>query len=118
MSCPNGKILNIKIDQGSTFRRTIILKDSEGVPVDLTGCTITSKMRPSFDSATAYSFTCSINAPATDGSFDWIMSAATTAGIVLTGGTNFVYDIEVLFADTTVQRILQGNVSVSPEVTK
>jgi len=118
MSCPTGKVLNIKIEQGSTFSRTIVLKDDQGTPVDLTGATVTSKMRQTFDSATAYTFTCTLSPTPTDGTFTWVMSATNTALIALTGGTTFVYDVEVLFADTTVMRILQGTVSVSPEVTK
>jgi hypothetical protein len=118
MSCQKGKVLNIKIEQGATFNPQINLKTNLGNPVDLTGCTITSKMRRTFDAATAYAFTCTILSPATDGSFTWEMSAATTASIDVSGGTSFVYDVEVLFPDTTVQRIMQGTVSVSPEATK
>ena len=117
MSCPK-RIQNIKIDQGATFQSRVNLKTNLGNPVDLTGCTIASKMRRTFSDSVAYSFTCTIESPATDGSFTWVMPAATTAGIDLSGGTTFVYDVEVTFADNTVQRVMQGSVSVSPEVTK
>jgi hypothetical protein len=118
MTCASGKILNLNIDQGATFERTVVLKDNQGAPIDLTGAIVTSKMRPSFDSPTSYNFTCTLSPTPTDGTFTWIMSATNTAMISLSGGTEFVYDVEVLFPDTTVQRVLQGRVSVSPEVTK
>ena len=59
-------IQNITIDQDCDFTETLTVKDSTGTVVDLSNETITSTMRKTYSSATAYSFT-TAKVSATDG---------------------------------------------------
>lgn len=105
---------NILIQQGSTFYKQIVLRDSASVPVDLTGSTIVGQVRETVDSATAINFNVSIPTP-TNGTFILTIADTITAGITYSRG---VYDIEIHYPDTTVERILEGSVVVTKEVTR
>lgn len=112
-------IYDIVIEQGATFNKTIVLKDSTGAVRDLTNVTsVRGQVRPSFSSTTAYDFVLAVNTPATDGEISWTMPAAVTASIEIKQNANLVYDIEMVYSDETVERILQGNATISLEVTR
>lgn len=110
--------LNITIQQGATFSNTIFLKDDDGNPIDLSGASVRSQIRPAYDSSSFVAFDISIVAPATNGEILWEMDASTTEGINLSLGTIWVYDVEVEYASGVVQRILQGSAIISPEATR
>ncbi len=109
--------LDITIEQGATFQRTITMKTSAGVAIDLTGCTVAGQLRPSFSSSTSYAFTLTLTTPAS-GLISWTMSAANTALINATAKAKWVYDIEVTYPSGTVERILQGQADVTLQVTR
>ncbi len=110
-------ILDITIEQGATFSRTINYTDSEGEPIDLTGCTIAAQIRQSFSSSTAYAFTMTLT-DAAEGEFTWVMSATNTALINATAKAKWVYDVEITYPSGIVERILQGSCDVSQQVTR
>jgi hypothetical protein len=107
---------NITIEQGATFLRTLTLKNSDDTPFDLTGYTARGQIRRNHRSGNvAASFTCTITDP-TAGEIQIKLTAATTADLPI---YDHVYDIEIeLTAASTVSRILEGTVTVSPEVTR
>lgn len=111
----------LRIDQGATFRKVVTWKaGTPAAPVDLSGCTARAQIRATVTSPDVLHE----------------MTTATDGGITLGGllGTvtldidepttaafawkTAVYDLEIVFADGTVRRLLQGPVSVSPEVTR
>ena len=53
-------IQNLTIDQDADFTQTLTIKDSAGDVVDLTGQTVTSKLRKTHLSSSATSFTTAI----------------------------------------------------------
>ncbi len=103
---------NLVIDQGSTFSTTISLTDDDGLAIDLTGYTGQSQIRKHYTSATSVPFTVAI-APST-GQVTLSLTATVTAGLA---SGRYVYDVE-LTTGSTVSRVLEGLVTVSPEVTK
>jgi hypothetical protein len=109
--------LNITIEQGATFQRTINLEDSEGNAISLVGATVAGQLRKDYSSSTSYAFTLTVT-DAAEGEISWVMSSATTATIPVTETDRYVYDIEVTYADATVERILEGKATISPEVTR
>ncbi len=122
MSAGNYDIL---VEQGATFLLTITIKDTSGVPIDLTGQTFRGKIKKSFTDVTAqanFTFTLA-NQITNPGKVTVELSATDTAGIVLnTQGTarvltTMAYDIESDNAGV-VKRWLQGLAKISPEVTK
>lgn len=115
--------LNLKIDQGATFDKTLTwkvgAKAAAAVPVDLTGCTARAQIREDIDSnEVLLELTTEnerIQLGGTAGTIRILIDAVTTASISWESG---VYDLEVVFANGHVVRRLAGSVSVSKEVTR
>lgn len=104
---------NIIINQGTTFSTTINLTDDNGDPINLTGYTGRSQMRKHYTSSNSQSFTVSLNS--SEGIVTLALTASQTAN--LTAG-RYVYDVEVISAANVVSRIVEGIVTVTPEVTR
>lgn len=110
-------IYNITIEEGATFQKQITYKDANGNVIDLTDVTdARAQMRPTIASGSSTAFTVAVDADPTTGIIHWSMSATTTAG--LSAPSTQYYDLEIEFADGTVRRLLQGTVTVDPEVTR
>lgn len=110
-------IYNILIEQGATFRKTIAYKDSTGAPIDLTAVSsIVGQVRPTAADPTEVPFTLSVEVPATAGLILWQMAASVTS--VLAAPFKQVYDIDINWNNGDVTRLLQGAVTISPEVTR
>ena len=103
---------NIVIDQGTTFSLVLNLTNDDGTAKNLTEYTVASQIRKSYYSNTYTNFTTAkVN-----------MTGAVT--ISLTAGQTqalktgrYVYDVEITSNQETV-RVLEGIVTVTPEVTR
>lgn len=104
---------NIIVDQGSTFNTTIDLTDENDQALDLSGYTGLAQMRKHYTSSNAVSFIVSI-IPAS-GTVNLSLSANTTATI--TPG-RYVYDVELMDSTGIISRIVEGIVTVTPNVTR
>jgi hypothetical protein len=121
----NAGYLEIQIDQGATFLLPFQVVDESDVAVSLTGATIRGQIRATPQSATVIeTFTGTVTS-AGDGEGQVSLSAAETAAIPVDASeagqraiTTYVYDVEIVYADTTVQRILEGPCFISPEATR
>lgn len=109
-------LLNILVEQGATFSRTLTVYSTGTTPLNLTGKTLRGQMRKNLtDTTVAGTFTFTLaNQTTSPGVATWIMAAADTA--LLTPQT-LRYDVE-LVDGTTVTRILEGEAFVSGEVTR
>ena len=103
---------NIVIDQGTTFSTTINLTDDDDLPIDLTGYTGRSKMKKHYTSSNSHSFTVSLGG--NTGILTLALSANQTSNIV---PGRYVYDVELVNASNVISRIVEGIVTVTPEVT-
>jgi DUF4097 and DUF4098 domain-containing protein YvlB len=104
---------NIIIDQGTTFSTSINLTDDNGDAIDLTGYTGRAQMRKHYTSSNAQSFTVSLQS--SNGIVTLSLTETQTAN--LTAG-RYVYDVEVVSGANVVSRIVEGFVTVTPEVTR
>lgn len=113
------------IEQGATFSLQVTWKDSTGTPINLTGYTISGKLKKKVtDSASLASFTCTpANQGTSPGVFTISLSATTTSSLPVFKGVTSdkekftcVYDIQAQ-TGSTVYRLLEGVASVSPRVT-
>jgi len=111
--------LDLTIEQGATFRKAFTLKNSDTlIAIDLTGWTIEAKIRKRFaDAAALVTFTVAISNQGTNPG-EFTMSLTATQTSALPYDDKWYYDVEALKPDTDKDRILQGRVTVSPEVTK
>lgn len=109
---------DICIDQGATFRLTVVWKDGTGTPVNLNGYVARMQIRRTIRSDTpVLSLTTGngITLGGATGSVTIVATAAQTAAINIRSG---VYDLELEAPDGTVTRLMEGNVTVSFEVTR
>lgn len=104
--------VNLYIDQGTDFSTPIELAEEDGTPLDLTTYTGRAQMRKHYTSSSYNSFTVNGNA---NGIITISMNAATTANIA---GGRYVWDLELVSAGNVVSRIVEGIVTINPEVTR
>lgn len=117
---------NFTIEQGATFSKVITWKDSTGAGINLTGYTVTGKIkRRTTDQTALATFTATLaNQGSNPGQFTLSLSATETAALPTASGPTAekvllecVYDIEAS-SGGTVYRLLEGIASVSPEATR
>jgi len=107
-------ISNLVIDQGSSFSASIDVTDTEGNILVLTGYSAAGQMRRTYSSSTAIDFTSTI-ANAIAGTVSITLTAAQTNAIK---AGRYVYDVEITSSDGTVTRVVEGQVEVTPGVTR
>lgn len=122
-------IYNITIEQGSTFVRLLsieqpdIANDPTGetfIPFDLNGYTARMQIRRTIESDTAM-----ISLTTENGGIDVIPETAVneiklliTAANTATLATSGVYDLEIIDNLGNVSKVVRGNMTLIPEVTK
>ena len=105
---------NFTIDQGTTFSANIDVTDAEGDILNLTSYTVAGQMRKSYNSTTFTAFSASIS-NATGGVVTIGLSATQTNALK---AGRYVYDVEITASDATVTRIIEGQIEVTPGVTR
>jgi hypothetical protein len=106
------------VDQGSNFSSTIAVTNTNNLATDLTGYSARGQVRKSYTSETATNFTAAIDSDPTTGIVT-ISLSPTQTGSLKAG--RYVYDVEVFIDDspeTTVLRISEGQVHITPRVTQ
>ena len=107
-------ISNIFIDQGATFTTTVTVTDSSGSAVNLSGYSVAAQIRKTFLSASATAFTASIS-NASSGEITISLSPTQTAALE---AGRFVYDVLITASGGTKTRVVEGQVTVNPSVTR
>lgn len=111
----------LRIQQGATFRRRVTVAAASGDPVDLTGFTARMQVREDYPAETVM-----LEASTDDGRITvdgpagvlWITVPPTATAALPRYGFG-VYDLELVSPDGgDVRRILEGDVEVTPEVTR
>lgn len=102
---------NIVLDQGTTFSSTIELLDQNDEALDVSAYTARGQMRKHYSSTNSVSFSTSLS----NGSLVISLTANQTANII---SGRYVYDLELINPSSQVTRILEGIITVTPEVTK
>jgi hypothetical protein len=103
----------IFIDQGSTYSLSLTAQDLYGNVINIAGCTGYCHLRRSYFSSSYKE----MNVSLTGGTGGYNISMGATSSAALKAGV-YVYDVEFHRSDGTVVRVLQGNATVDPEVTK
>ena len=111
-------VRNILIDQNADFSEQFIAKEDAGTVINLTGKTVSAKLRKSFGSSTSTTFVCA-TVSAADGTYTIALTDVQTAYGTLERG-RYVYDVITTLdaSPNTIQRIQQGIATVSPSVTR
>lgn len=108
--------VELYIDQGTTFNNVInITDDTTNTPVNVLGYTVSSQMRRSYYSANATAnITCTVT-DAPNGEITMSMTAANTS-IIKAG--RYLFDVETIDPNGTVSRILEGIITITPQITR
>lgn len=105
---------NLIIDQGSDFEALIEVEASGGTAADLSGYTVSGQMRRTYTSLTFYDLGATIiNAPI--GIVKLFISNEVTNNMK---SGRYVYDVEVTSNDGAVTRVIEGQIEVTPGVTR
>jgi len=107
-------IQNITIDQDADYTETVTVKDSTGTVVDLSGQTVTSKLRKTHLSTSATSFTTAI-VSATDGTASITLTDTVTSALA---EGRYVWDLTTTTSAGLVTRRIEGRATVTPSVTR
>jgi hypothetical protein len=105
---------NIVVDQATTFSTTLNLTDDAGNPIDLTNYNAEGQIRKWYTSSNVVNFAISISQPK-NGIINISLDANTTANMAY---GRYVYDIVTITNSGTVTRVVEGILTVTPEVTK
>lgn len=104
--------LNLLIDQGAEFIATINLNDESGGAVDISSYDGRAQIRKHYTSSNAVNMTV---ATSNTGTITLSLTSSQTDDIV---AGRYVYDVELVDASNNVSRIVEGIVTVTPNVTR
>jgi hypothetical protein len=108
--------VELYIDQGTTFNNIINLTDDvTNTPINISGYSISSQIRRSYYSANiSANITCAISNVA-NGEITMSMTSANTANIK---AGRYVFDVKATDTSSVTSRILEGIITVTPQVTR
>lgn len=105
----------LTIDQGTTFESTIDLVGDDGAAINVAGYIFSGQVRKSYYSTkAAANITISVTNTA-NGNLTISIPANTTANIK---AGRYLYDIKMRDTSNVVTRIVEGIITVTPQVTK
>ena len=107
-------VVYLDIDQGSDFTTEITLENDNDTPMNLTGFSVYSQFRKSYGASTAYSFVCAITNAAT-GKITLSLSG-TTSSTIKPG--RYLYDVEIVAPGGAKTRVVEGIITLNPEITR
>ena len=111
-------IHDLNVDQGSDFEVQLQLLDALDEPLDLTGCSAAMDLRKSFRGASFLSLTSDEGGGLTiDAESGTITIDITHEQSSALGYGVYLYDLELIFPDETVWRVIEGRLNNRPEVT-
>lgn len=104
----------LDIDQGSDFVAVMELENDDGTPMNLSGFTVYSQFRKSYQSVTGYSFVTTVDNAAL-GKIKLSLLGSVSSGIK---PGRYLYDIEIISALGNKVRVVEGIITINPEITK
>jgi hypothetical protein len=105
-------VSNLFVDAGASYSNIISVAATNGQPLNLTGYTVASQMRKSYQSSTAYNFTASIFSAETGKvrlQLTPEQSQAIPAG-------RWLYDVEITSPSGSKTRVVEGIVTVNTQI--
>ena len=103
---------NLTADQGSNFDSSVDVSAADGNALDLTTYTVRAQVRKSYTSSTAVDFATTRDSSGTIG----FSLTSSQTGNMKAG--RYVYDIEIESAAGIVTRVLEGQIEITPRVTR
>lgn len=107
-------VSNLAIDQGTTYSVTITVTDDTGSARNLTNYIPRAQMRRSYYTSANTAFAANVLNPS-EGTITLDLTATQTSALK---AGRYVYDLELVSNTLTVERIVEGIVTIYPEATK
>jgi hypothetical protein len=107
-------ISNLYVDAGTDYSTIITVAATNGQPLNLTGYSVASQIRKSYNSSTNYSFLASIY-DAAQGKVR--LQLTNTQSSAIPAG-RWLYDVEITSPSGTRTRVVEGILTVTPEITR
>ena len=107
--------IELTIDQGTNFETSVDLTNDDGTPINVASSVFTSQIRKSYYSTNSTANIVATITDAANGNVKLSISAANTANIK---PGRYLYDVKMLSAANVTTRILEGIITVTPQVTK
>lgn len=110
----SARVVNLVLEQGADFTSSFSLANSNGSPLNMVGYSGISSIRKHPSSSTAFPLTLSFP-DRLQGIVQISMGYTATAAIE---GGRYVYDVILISPNDYRTRVVQGNILVTPGVTK
>ena len=107
-------VSNLFVDAGADYSTIITVAATNGQPLNLTGYSVASQMRKSYSSSTVYNFTTS---PYDAAQGKVRLQLNNTQSSAIPAG-RWLYDVEITSPSGTKTRVIEGIVTVTPEITR
>lgn len=105
---------NFTIDQGSVFITSVDLENANGVPLIISSYDVRGQVRKTYTALTSYGFQTEI-LNAAEGKISIKLDSQTTSSMK---PGRYVYDIEIESPEGEVTRVLEGQIEITPRVTR
>jgi hypothetical protein len=105
----------LTLDQGTTFESTLDLVADDGSAVNVAGYLFSGQIRKSYYSSNATANLTITVSDAANGNLTISLNSATTANIA---AGRYLYDVKMTDTANTVTRIVEGIITVTPQITK
>jgi len=110
-------VYNFTLDQGSVFNINLAYKNPDGTPINLSGMTARMQLRRSTTTAAELTLSSPSNGIVITGATGEIAVTITDEETGALGSGFYVYDLELNNAGV-IDRIIQGTITVSAQVTQ
>lgn len=104
--------VNLVVDQGTTFTTSITFNDETGNTINFSTYSGAAQLRKHFTSSNSTSFTVALTS---NGVVTLSLTANQTGNLV---AGRYVYDLEVTDSSNQISRLIEGIVTVTPNVTR
>jgi hypothetical protein len=105
----------LTVDQGATFESTLDLTNDDGSAINVAGYVFSGQIRKSYYSANATANLIITVSSAANGNLVISLNSATTTNIK---AGRYLYDVKMTSPSNTITRIVEGVITITPQVTK
>ena len=115
MAVTQNTSINLVVDQGTDFSKNLTVTTDGSTAYDISSRTFRAQMRPSYSSSTLTAeFTTAI-VTASSGIYKLSLTDTQTKAI---DAGRYVYDVMITLADSTIEVVHKGILTVNPRVTQ
>lgn len=105
----------LTLDQGSSFETTVDLTNDDGTAINVTNYVFSSQIRKSYYSSNVTANLIVTVTNAANGNVKMSLDAANTANI---RAGRYLYDLKMVTDTNVTTRIVEGIITVTPQVTR